>query len=331
MEDLRLVADEREQMDSGAGPRVPLSVLVPISDRVDDLRRLHRVYTDALALTGRTFELIYVLDGPQPAALASLREMKAQDPSIHVLTMHRYFGEGTALAVGFKKAQGEIILTLPSYLQVEVEEIPRLIDEFLEGDKDLTVAWRRQRVDSLFNRVQSAVFHGLTRMLTGTDFHDLSCGLRIMRRSVATKIPLYGDLHRFFPLLAYQRGFRITEMPVRQSTDDARRRIYHPGVYLRRLLDILTLFFVFRFTKKPLRFFGVIGSVVFGVGTIITAYLGLYRLLGFGPIGNRPLVILGVLLMVLGIQLFSTGLLGEIITFTHARNVKDYEIQELDG
>jgi glycosyltransferase involved in cell wall biosynthesis len=331
MDDLRLVADEQEQTDSGSDPRVQLSVLVPISDRVDDLRALHRVYTDALAHTDRTFELIYVLDGPQPAALASLREMKAHDPSIHVLTMHRNFGEGTALAVGFKKAQGEIILTLPSYLQVDVEEIPRLIDEFLEGDKDLMVAWRRQRVDSLFNRAQSAVFHGLTRMLTGTEFHDLSCGLRIMRRGVATKIPLYGDLHRFFPLLAYQRGFRTTETPVRQSAADVRPRVYRPGVYLRRLLDILTLFFVFRFTKKPLRFFGVIGSVVFGMGTVITGYLGLYRLLGFGPIGNRPLVILGVLLMVLGIQLFSTGLLGEIITFTHARNVKDYEIQELDG
>jgi len=331
MEDLELVAPEHESIDSGAGSRVQLSVLVPISDRVDDLRQLHRLYADVLRHTGRTFELIYVLDGPNAEALSSLREMKAQDPSIHVLTMHRSFGEGSALAVGFKKAEGEIILTLPSYHQVEIREIPRMIDEFLDHDIDLTVAWRQQRVDSLFNRSQSAVFHGITRALTGANFHDLSCGLRIMRRRVAEKIPLYGDLHRFFPLLADQRGFRTTELPVRQSTEDVKRRIYHPGVYLRRLLDILTLFFIYRFTKKPLRFFGVIGSVVFGVGTIITGYLGLYRLLGFGPIANRPLVILGVLLMVLGIQLFSTGLLGEIITFTHARKLKDYEIQELDG
>ena len=266
MDDLKLLARERDHADSGSGPGVQLSVLVPISDRVDDLWEMHRLYTDALQNTGRSYELIYVLDGPNAAALTSLREMKAQDPSIHVLTLHRSFGEGSALAVGFKKAEGEIILTLPSYHQVDVAEIPRLIDEFLDEDVDLTVAWRRERVDSLFNRSQSAVFHGITRVLTGANYHDLSCGLRIMRRRVAEKIPLYGDLHRFFPLLADQRGFRTTESPVRQSREDSRRRIYRPGVYLRRLLDILTLFFIYRFTKKPLRFFGVIGSAVFGVG-----------------------------------------------------------------
>jgi hypothetical protein len=150
-----------------------------------------------------------------------------------------------------------------------------------------------------------------------------------MKREVAEEVHLYGDRHRFFPLLAYQRGFRIKEVTVQQSRDDAKRRVYQPGSYLIRLLDILTIFFLFKFTKKPLRFFGLVGSGLFGVGGGITGYLGLYRLLRFGGIAGRPLLILGVLLMVLGVQLFSIGLLGEIIIFTHAQQMKDYTIKKI--
>jgi len=169
----------------------------------------------------------------------------------------------------------------------------------------------------------------VTRMLTGIRYHDISCGLRAMKRKVAEEIQLYGDLHRFFPLLAYQRGFRVAEIPVQQSRHDARRRMYSPGVYLRRLLDLLTLFFLYKFTKKPLRFFGLIGSAISGAGVMITGYLVLFKLLGLTGLADRPLLIFGVLLLVLGIQLFSIGLLGEIIIFTHARAVKDYQIEEL--
>ena len=150
-----------------------------------------------------------------------------------------------------------------------------------------------------------------------------------MKREVAEEVHLYGALHRFFPLLAYQRGFKVTEVPVRQSPHDTRPRVYRPGVYLRRLLDLFTLFFLFKFTKKPLRFFGLIGSGLFGAGAIITGYLGLYRLLGFGGIAGRPLLILGVLLIALSIQIFSIGLLGEIIIFTHAKQMKDYIIEDI--
>ena len=162
-------------------------------------------------------------------------------------------------------------------------------------------------------------------------YHDISCGLRVMRRQVAQELPLYGDFHRFIPLLAYQRGFTVEEVVVQQSQHDAPPRIYAPGVYLRRLLDVLTLFFLFKFAKKPLRFFGLVGSTLLGMGGCITGYMGVYRLLGFGPIADRPLLLFGVLLMVLGVQLFSIGLLGEIIIFTHARHVKEYQIDEVLG
>ena len=204
-----------------------------------------------------------------------------------------------------------------------------MLKALTEEKNDLVISWRYPRIDSWFNRVQARVFHWTIRMLTGTGYHDVSCGLRAMKRQVAEEIQLYGDLHRFIPLLAYQRGFKVKEITVRQSPLDSMRRIYRPGVYLRRLLDILTLFFLFKFTQKPLRFFGLVGSSLFGAGVLTTAYLGLYRLLGFGAISGRPLLILGVLLMVLGVQLFSIGLLGEIIIFTHARDVKEYQIKEI--
>jgi hypothetical protein len=149
-----------------------------------------------------------------------------------------------------------------------------------------------------------------------------------MRRQVVDEVPLYGDMHRFFPLLAYQRGFKVVELPVRQSPRDRRRRPYRPAAYLRRLLDVLTVFFLFKFTRKPLRFFGLVGSTLFIAGAIVVGYLGLYRLLDFGGIAGRPLLILGVLFMMLGAQLFSIGLLGELLIFTHAHD-QDYQVKEI--
>lgn len=306
-----------------------LSVVIPVSERYDDLRELYLQYSKELSAVSDSFGFIFVLDAPEARAVRALREIKKDDPRVKIIILNRRFGEATALAVGFEHSDGETILTLPSYFQVEPQEISRIVAAYNEGGKDLVISWRHPRIDSFFNQIQSRVFHWLTRLLTRTRFHDISCGLRVMKRRVAEEIPLYGDLHRFFPLLAYQRGFKVFELKVRQSPRDVRTRALRPGMYLRRLLDILTLFFVFKFTRKPLRFFGLLGSGLFGGGGAIVGYLGIYRIMSLGPIAGRPLLILGVLLMVLGVQLFSIGLLGEIIIFTHSRETKDYQIEEI--
>jgi hypothetical protein len=149
-----------------------------------------------------------------------------------------------------------------------------------------------------------------------------------MKRKVFEEIDLYGDLHRFIPILAAKYGFKTKEIKARQRKEDVAMRIVGPGIFVRRLLDMLTVFFITKFTMKPLRFFGLIGTALFGVGGIINGYLALYRLLGFGGIADRPLLLLGVILMVLGVQTLSIGLLGEIIIFTHARKIKEYNIEE---
>lgn len=331
MDQANLITSEKEIR---ARPReldgsVDVSVVIPVSERHDNLNELYTQYARELSIRTQSYEFIFVLDGPQDEALQALKALRKDHPEVRIVILNRWVGEAVALAVGFQRARASVIVTLSSYFQVDPGELHKVLKKLEENNADLVISRRYPRIDSVFNRIQSGIFHWIVRLLTGTQYHDISCGLRAMKRIVTDEVQLYGDLHRFFPLLAYQRGFKIAEIPVRQSQRDARARIYRAGVYLGRLLDILTLFFLFKFTQKPLRFFGLVGSGLFGVGTIITGYLGLYRLFGFGAIAVRPLLILGVLLMVLGIQLFSIGLLGEIIIFTHARDIKEYQVDEI--
>ena len=176
-------------------------------------------------------------------------------------------------------------------------------------------------------RLQSSAFHVLVRGVSGGCFHDMGCGLRVLRREVAESLQLYGDLHRFIPLLALREGYRVAEIPLAQHPADARPRVYQPGIYVRRLLDIMTVFFLAKFTEKPLRFFGLLGSTLLGTGGLITLALLLQRLEGIG-IANRPLLLLGVLLLSLGIQLLGLGLVGEIIVYLRAPHRRGYRVRE---
>jgi len=307
---------------------IDLSVVVPISERHDDLQQIYLDYSREISATELSYEFVFVVDGPKYEVLETLKNLKKEHGDISLIVLNRSFGEATALSAGFQRTKGKIIVTVASYCQVEPHEIHRMLNKVSENEEDLVVGRRYPRIDSRFNRLQSWIYHGIIRAVIGTDYHDVSCGLRVMKRKVADEISLYGDLHRFFPISAYQLGFRVSEVPVRQSPQDAKIRVNRPGVYLRRLIDIVTFFFLFKFTKKPLRFFGLLGSGSFSLGMLLTGYIGVERLLGIAPAG-RPLLILGVLLMVFGVQLFSTGLLGEIIIFTHARSVRDYQTSEI--
>lgn len=193
----------------------------------------------------------------------------------------------------------------------------------------MVVARRFPRHDSLFNRVQTRFFNWLITAITGSAFRDLGCNVRAFKRQVVADIPLYGDQHRFLPLLASRHGYRIKEVDLAQSKREASLRIYRLGVYPRRLLDLLTVFFLVKFTKKPLRFFGLIGTATFAAGALITSYLVVQRLFFGVALAERPALLLSSLLMVLGVQVFALGLIGELIIFTHARDIKEYAIEEI--
>lgn len=306
---------------------VSVSVIIPVTERCNDLASLYQAYVEILNRTERSFEFLFVLDGGFEEAARKLEPIQASGEPIRVLSLPRAYGEATALMVGFEQARGDVFLTLPAHFQVTPEGVLEILNCLDEGH-DLVVARRHPRVDSWVNRLQDYVFNFLTRWLTRTQFHDIGCRLKGMRRQVVQEIDLYGDLHRFLPLLAYQRGFRVSEVSVSQHPSDNRTKVYRPGVYLRRLLDIVTVVFLSRFAKKPLRFFGLIGAELFSVGFVITALLTVQRIFDLIALTDRPLLILGVLLMVLGVQIGSIGLLGEMIVFTHARKIKDYTIKQ---
>jgi len=315
--------------DPGLNPPPGISVVVPVVERFGDLRQLHSEYAAQIARMGRRAEFIFVVDHRQRQVLPLLREIQQGAKSEVILVrLGGMFGESVALTAGVEQARGEIIVTLASYFQVDPGGLEPAIRE-IEAGADLVVGCRFPRIDSWFNRLQSKVFHRIVNLMTGTKFRDISSGFRVMTRAVPQELPVYGGIHRFFPVLAKRHGFDVRELEIPQRQEDAVTRYYGVAVYLKRLLDVLTVFFLLKFTRSPLRFFGVVSLLLAIPGLAITLYLGIYRLLGLGPIAQRPLLLLGVLLMVLGIQLLSIGLIGEMIVFTHARQLREYRIAEI--
>jgi len=306
---------------------VDISVVIPVSGDSGDLEDIYTQFSSQLNKTGRSYEFIFVADGVHPKTFQILKSIQQHYPAIKVIKFNRIFGEAVALSAGFKKARGEIIITLASFMQTHPEDLQKLLDA-IDAGSDLVIGWRYPRVDPPLNRWQSTMFNWITRRLTKFSLHDLNCGLRIMRREVVEAIPIYGDQFRFLPILAHRQGFQVAEIQVRHVEEMGRTGLYGFGSYVRRLMDILTLFFLVKFTKKPLRFFGLIGSTLLGLGLAINLYLTVVRILGH-RIGDRPLLLLGVLFMAVGIQVISIGLVGEIIIFAHARKIKEYHIEQI--
>jgi glycosyltransferase involved in cell wall biosynthesis len=306
-----------------------VSVVVPIVERFGDLKQIYHEFTAELTRLGQSSEFIFVVDNSQRGALPILRELQqSEGERISILQLNGSFGESAALMLGLERAHGEKILTLAAYFQVEPRGIGPALAALDEG-VDLVAGRRYPRIDSFFNRVQSRLFHWFVQRLTSTPFHDISCGFKAMRRRVARELNLYGGLHRFIPILAMNRGFTVREVELPQHREDRRTRFPGTGAYFGRLLDILTIFFLSKFTRTPLRFFGLLGLFLFVAGFGIDLLVATQKLVWHMEIADRPMLLLGVLLMVLGMQTLSLGLLGEMIIFTHARNVRDYRVAEV--
>jgi len=318
--------DERDS-NANSEARVALSVIVPVTERPDQAHDLHICYRAAIDNLDMSFEIIYVLDGRFDEFEDQLLQLRDEGEAITIARLGKHFGEAAALEAGREISSSEWILTLPAYHQIETTEISKI---FAEKDEwDLTVGCRNPRVDSRFNQTLSRIFHGLVNSITDCDFHDLSNGVRLIRRSVFDDIPLYGDQHRFIPVLAKQRGYRVREVNLTQSPKEAFRRIPRFGTYPRRMLDLMTVFFLMKFIKKPLRFFGLIGAGFASLGGIWTLVLITQRLFFNQALGQRPALLLATLLIVLGVQVFALGLIGEIIIYVQARRIREYTIEEI--
>lgn len=305
-----------------------ISVIIPVgARRAEDMGTLYREYKAGIDATGASSEFIFVLDGPRLEARRALEELLRDGEDLTVVKLTRNFGEAAALTAGFERASGTTIVTLPAYHQIEPADIRKLIAAL--GGSDMAIGHRWPRRGNVLDRMRRAAFHGMVNFVTGSRFRDLGCGVRAMRRQVLEEIDLYADQHRFMPILAMRLGFQVSEVAMRQSAHDRHARIYLPREYLHQILDLFSIFFLVRFTKKPLRFFGMFGAVTFSLGAILTLYLGVDRLLFDQPLADRPVLLLAALLLVLGLQIFALGLLGELIIFTHARGMKDYRVEEV--
>jgi len=300
-----------------------VSVIVPIDSEVSGLEEMLLEVSGVLDREGWSHEFILVDDGtPSAEELARIEQSVART---RVLRFHQGFGEAVALSAGFEAAHGGYFLTLPPYQQVAIPDIVKLLERLEEG-YDFVAGWRHPRVDPLPNRIQSSLFNFLARRFSRSSLHDLNCKLRAMRRRVPEEVEIYGDMFRFLPILASRKGFKITEVQLRHHSERGKVGFFGVGVYARRLLDLITMFFLIKFTKKPLRFFGLVGFGFMMIGVAICLYLSYDKIFQGAPLGGRPLLVLGVLMIVLGMQTISIGLIGEMIIFTHAKTLKEYQI-----
>lgn len=304
-----------------------LSVIVPVCERTDNTVRLYSEYKSCLSALVENIEFIYVISNDFPEVARQLRECRESDPKLTLLVLSRNYGEATAIQAGAEHATGELALILPCYKQVATNELKKL---FTEIDRyDLVLGKRWPRLDGKANQLQTRMFRYLLKKFSGQEYSDIGCGVRLIKIAALRETHMYGDQMRFLPLLAHQLGFRSIEVELSQATEDSHYRLYWPGLYIRRFLDLLTIVFLTKFNKKPLRFFGLIGMGSIIAGTLGLIYLAYARLFLAVSVADRPLLVVFALFFVLGAQLIAIGLVGETIIFTHAKDIKEYKIKEI--
>lgn len=330
---VRLEGPRPAEAAAGEAEAVEVSVIVPVTERPEELGSLYREYSAPLRAAGRSFEFLFVLGTWGRSLTEPLEQLIAEGEPIHILEVGGSVGEASLLRGAGAVARGDVLVTLPAYYRVEAASLPDLVDRVRSG-ADLVVARRWPRRDPWVNRLQTRLFHRALGWLSGSSetFRDVGSGVRAMRAELLEDVPLYGDFTRFLPVLAAQQGFQVEEVAAPQHARDAGARVYGPGVYLRRILDVLGVLFLVRFTYKPLRFFGLIGSGFSLAGAAILAVLFVQRL-GGEALADRPMLLLGVLLVSFGVQAIALGLVGEMIVHLHAPEHRSYRLRrdEADG
>jgi hypothetical protein len=308
-----------------SGATIDVSVVVPVTERPVPLVDLYDEYSRPLRDAGRSFEFVFVSYPWHRPITDALGALIQRGEPVRLIEVPRGAGETTLIKVAAGSCRGRLLITLPAYHQVQADVLPALVDR-VDGGVDLVVARRWPRSDSAVNRFQSAVLHLLLDGLTGDRLHDVACGVRAMRRDIPTEVTLYGDFSRFLPLIAMLEGFGVDEVKAPVHPKAMRGRVYGPGVYLRRLIDVLGLLFLLKFTEKPLRFFGLIGSGLAAIGGLVLFIVFLQRI-GGQSVADRPVLLLGVLLITLGIQAIALGLIGEMIVHLTASQRRRYRVR----
>lgn len=310
---------------------IDLTVVIPIRNEAPSLEELHRELSLTLGAWGRSYEIIVVDDGSTDESFAILQRLHRLDPRLRVIRFRRNFGQTAAFAAGFARARGRFIATSDGDLQNDPRDIPAMIEK-LESGHDIVCGWRKDRKDAFLSRLlPSMAANRLISWATGVRLHDYGCSLKLFRAEVVKPLKLYGEMHRFIPAIASEQGVSIVEVVVNH-----RRRLHGHSKYgisrtIRVLLDLLTVKFLLSYSTRPLQLFGLIGLPMTLLGAVITGYLAYVRLMGEQAIANRPLLFFGGLLLLSGLQLFTTGLLAEVQarTYHESQDKPTYVIREI--
>ena len=306
-----------------------VSVVIPIS-RVDpDFEDLNRAYLDTLNQSDIDCEIVYIVDVGDDEVIAHANECVNRQHNVRSIILSRQFGDSTALRIGLQQTSGERILVLPAYHQIDPRDVLLLL-ESLE-DCDMVSAVRDRSKESLFGRLQGGIYNTILTSIFPDNVPDMGCEAYALTRQVSDEVTIYGTQHNFLPLLVFRQGFAVRTVTVRQSERATAPRIRRPGTYLSALLDIITMVFLTRFTRKPLRFFGLIGSAFVAAGSAALLYVIFEKFYLDIALAPRPALVLGALILMVGIQIIGIGLIGELLIFFHAKDVPEFHIKEVAG
>lgn len=327
----RPINDQEQSVDGGVSPQgvrrvaresaeareIEISIIIPLLNEAENLKLLYAQLQQLLNAWHRSAEVILVDDGSTDDSFAILKRLQAQDDRIRVIRLRRNFGQTAAFSAGFNFARGDVVVTMDGDLQNDPSDIPRLLEKIDEG-YDIVSGWRINRQDKfLTRRLPSQVANKLISKVTGVKLHDYGCSLKAYRREVIANTKLYGEMHRFIPALAKWMGVQVAEVPVSHAPRQFGRSKYGLGRTVRVILDLLTVKFLLDYATRPIQLFGLLGLLAFTSGSVLGFYLAIVRLFFNQPLGDRPLLLLAVLLVVIGVQLIIMGLLGELVVRTY--------------
>jgi glycosyltransferase involved in cell wall biosynthesis len=310
---------------------IDLSVVIPIRNEAQALEELYRELTGVLRAWGRSYEIIIIDDGSTDDSFDILARLQALDPDLRVIRFRRNFGQTAAFAAGFSHARGRMIATSDGDLQNDPRDLPAMVDA-LEQGCDIVCGWRKVRKDAFVSRrLPSMIANWIISIATGVRLHDYGCSLKLFRAEVVKPLKLYGEMHRFLPAIASEQGVAIREMPVNHRARRYGHSKYGIGRTIRVILDLLTVKFLLSYSTRPLQIFGLIGVTMAMMGVIISAWLAGERLAGLDVSLNRPILFLGILLIITGVQLVTLGLLAELQarTYHESQNKPTYAIREI--
>lgn len=305
-----------------------VSVVIPVYEEEESLPELAGQIRSVCDEEGLSFEVWFVDDGSRDGSWNEVQRIHDEDARFSGLRFRRNYGKSAALAAGFEQVQGRYVITMDADLQDDPAEIPALV-AMLEEGYDLVSGWKKKRHDPLGKTIPSRFFNAVTRYVSGIKLHDFNCGLKAYKRDVIKNIRVYGEMHRYIPVLAKWEGYdRIGEKVVHHRARQYGRTKFGLERYIRGFLDLISVVFLTRFAARPLHFFGTLGSLAFLGGFLISLYLSVDKLILGNPIGDRPLLLFGVLLIIVGTQLFCTGLIGDMIIRGRMEDKAVYQISE---